>query len=83
MDLGLELLFFFASDEVEEEEGGLFYISAQDVALVAIVPICLLATLMGAATKSEKWVEVPPQRLNLSIAPTLDKGFRAALTVNF
>ena len=47
------------------------------------ISLCLLSTLIGVATKSEKWVEVPPQRLNLSIAPTLDKGLRAALTVNF
>ena len=46
-------------------------------------PIVILFTLIGASTKSEKWVEVPPQRLNLSIAPTSDKGLRAALTVNF
>ena len=51
---------------------------------VAIAPsICLLATLIGVAIKTEKWVEVPPQRLNLSIAPTPEKGLRAALTVNF
>lgn len=31
--------------------------------------VCLLSTLIGVATKSDKWVEVPPQRLNLSIAP--------------
>ena len=47
------------------------------------VSLCLLSTLIGVATKSEKWVEVPPQRLNLSIAPTPDKGLRAALTFNF
>ena len=45
--------------------------------------LCLLSTLLGAATKSEKWVEVSPQRLNLSIAPTSTKGIRAALEVNF
>ena len=33
--------------------------------------------------KSDKWVEVPPQRLNLSLAPTSTKGLRAALTFNF
>ena len=56
-----------------------------DTATVAIVPssICLLSTLIGVATKTEKWVEVPPQHLNLSIAPTPNKGLRAALTVNF
>ena len=45
--------------------------------------IVILSTFIGAATKSEKWVEVSPQRLNLSIAPTSTKGLRAALTVNF
>ena len=47
------------------------------------IPITCLSTLLGAATKSEKWVEVSPQRLNLSIAPTSTKGVRAALAVNF
>ncbi len=32
--------------------------------------VCLLSTLIGATIKSNKWVEVPPDRLNLSIAPT-------------
>ena len=45
--------------------------------------VCLLSTLIGAATKSDKWVEVPPDRLNLSITPTSTKGLRAALTLNF
>ena len=45
--------------------------------------VCLLATLIGATIKSDKWVEVPPDRLNLSLAPTSTKGLRAALTFNF
>ena len=45
--------------------------------------VCLLSTLIGATIKSDKWVEVPPQRLNLSLAPTSTKGLRAALTFNF
>ena len=45
--------------------------------------VCLLSTLIGATIKSDKWVEVPPDRLNLSIAPTSTKGLRAALTFNF
>ncbi len=45
--------------------------------------VCLLSTLIGAATKSDKWVEVSPQRLNLSVAPTSTKRLRAALTFNF
>ncbi len=47
------------------------------------IPICVLSTLIGAATKSDKWVKVSPQRLNLSLAPTSTKGLRAALTFNF
>lgn len=47
------------------------------------LPIWVLSTLIGATIKSDKWVEVPPQRLNLSIAPTSTKGLRAALTFNF
>ena len=46
-------------------------------------PVFVLATLIGTATKTDKWVEVSPQRLNLSIAPTSTKGLRAALTFNF
>ena len=46
-------------------------------------PIIILSTLIGAMTKSDKWVEVSPQRLNLSFAPTSTKGLRAALTFNF
>ena len=50
---------------------------------IAFLPIVVLSTLMGTIIKSEKWVEVSPQHLNLSIAPTPEKGLRAALTFNF
>ena len=50
---------------------------------VVCTPIIILSTLIGAMTKSDKWVEVPPQSLNLSLAPTSTKGLRAALTFNF
>ena len=53
--------------------------------------VCLLSTLIGAKTKSDKWVEVSPKRFNLSLAPlqqrgqagTFSKGLRVALTFNF
>ncbi len=48
-----------------------------------LVPITALTTVIGAMTKSDKWLAVSPQRLNLSISPTSTKGFRAALTFNF
>ena len=54
------------------------------------VLVCGLSILMGATSKSDKWVEVPPDRLNLSLAPlsagragTPAKGLRLALTFNF
>ena len=43
----------------------------------------VISTLIGAITKSDKWVEVSPQHLNLSLAPTSGKRLRAALTFNF
>lgn len=49
----------------------------------AAVLSTLTGTILGAISKSDKWVEVSPQRLNLSIAPTSTKGLRAALSFNF
>ena len=51
---------------------------------VLVVPLATVSgTLAGARTINEKWVEVSPSRINLSIAPTRDKGLRAALSFNF
>ena len=50
---------------------------------IYVPPIVVIPTLIGAITKSDKWVEVSPQHLNLSLAPTSTKGLRAALTFNF
>ena len=50
---------------------------------IYVPPIVVIPTLIGAITKSDKWVEVSPQSLNLSLAPTSGKGLRAALTFNF
>lgn len=68
-----------ASAEESEGRGLATYITALYVSL----PIYLLSTLIGAAIKSDKWIEVPPQSLNLSLASTSTKGLRAALTFNF
>ena len=62
--------------------------SAAGIALLYVlgyisIPICVISTLIGAMIKSDKWVEVSPQSLNLSVAPTSTKGLRAALTFNF
>ena len=84
--LGLGLAVLVPVAIADYKEGGEFELHGWATAITAayIFPsIVILSTLMGAATKSENWVEVPPQRLNLSIAPTPEKGLRAALTVNF
>ncbi len=47
------------------------------------LPITTVATIIGTLIKSDKWVGVSPDRLNLSVAPTSTKGLRAALTFNF
>ncbi len=51
--------------------------------LIVLPSIAVISTLIGAITKSDKWVEVSPKRLNLSLEPTSPKGLRAALTFNF
>ena len=54
------------------------------IATMIIVPAATLAgTLIGAATTTEKWVDVSPSQINLSITPTRDKGLRAALSFEF
>ncbi len=53
------------------------------VAVPAAVLTTLTGTIIGAMDKSDKWVKVSPQSLNLSLAPTSGKELRAALTFNF
>ena len=74
------------------DSGGDLQGLAQAIATVIIVPpIVVISTLIGAITKSDKWVEVSPKNLNLSLTPLLQrgqagtsgKGLHAALTFNF
>ena len=73
-------------DEKNSGDASLAYYTLHIATLVGYSAgafVCLLSTFIGAATKSDKWVEVSPQRLNLSLVPTSTKGLRAALTFNF
>ncbi len=70
---------YMSADNPESWDG----IGLAIVGMGISIPICVLSTLIGAITKSDKWVEVSPQSLNLSLAPTSTKGLRAALTFNF
>ncbi len=73
-------------DEKNSGDASLAYYTLHIATLVGYSAgafVCLLSTLIGATIKSDKWVEVSPQSLNLSLAPTSTKGLRAALTFNF
>ncbi len=75
----MAILINFPTDEGPDLQG-----LVQVYATMIIVPsIVVISTLIGAMKKSDKWIEVSPQRLNLSLAPTSSKGLRAALTFNF
>ena len=52
-------------------------------AVLAVPLATLCGTLVGVRTISEKWVEVSPSRINLSIAPTRDRGLQAAVSFKF
>ena len=83
LGLGLALLVPIAAVDLSDEDNAWRGLATYSTAVVIFPSIVALSTLMGATIKSEKWVEVPPQHLNLSIAATPEKGLRAALTVNF
>lgn len=92
--LGLGVLAPIAIADASAEENAWRGLATTITALYVSLPIYLLCTLIGAAIKSDKWVEVPPQSLNLSLAPlsavtgtaqagTSTKGLRATFTFNF
>lgn len=47
------------------------------------LPIFLGSTLMGASIKSERWIEFTPRCLNLTVAPTQNRGLGAAVSFDF
>ena len=80
---GLGVLAPVAIADASAEESEWRGFATAIIALYVSLPIFLLSTLIGAAIKSDKWVEVPLQSFNLSLAPTSTKGLRAALAFNF
>ncbi len=66
----------YESEQAEEMIDGL-------TALLIVPAATLAGTLIGAAIETEKWVEVSPSRINLSVSPTRDKGLRAAVSFEF
>ena len=47
-----------------------------------LVPVIVFTTI-GALIQTDRWVDAPMNRLNLSVAPTTNIGFGAAVTFNF
>ncbi len=85
---GLALMALVGSSQSGDPNSGSLWAASNEVkAALSLyylgIPLTAATTLIGAAIKSDKWVEMPPQRLNLSIAPTPENGVRAALTFNF
>ena len=52
-------------------------------AVLAVPLATVCGTLVGVRSITEKWVEVSPSRINLSIAPTRDRGLRATISFDF
>ena len=80
--LGLAILAPVAIADARDEDEWQRFATIVTATFISL-PIWVLSTIIGATIKSEKWVEVSPQSLNLSLTPTSTKGLRAALTFNF
>ena len=80
--LGLAILAPVAIADARDEDEWQRFATIVTATFISL-PIWVLSTIIGATIKTDKWVEVPPQRLNLSVAPTSAKGLRAALTFDF
>ncbi len=80
--IAISILGIYTADDTEWDQLAAGYAFVY-VALPGAALTTLTGTLFGAAIKTDDWVKVSPQRLNLSIAPTSTKGLRAALTFNF
>ena len=80
--LGLGALAPIAYFDSRSSGGWKWYATAFTACYISL-PIFVCSTLVGAAIETEKWVKVPPSRINLSIAPARDKGLRAALSLKF
>ncbi|MCY3682194.1 MAG: hypothetical protein OXH16_12400 [Gemmatimonadetes bacterium] len=80
--LGLAILAPVAIADARDEDEWQRFATIVTATFISL-PIWVLSTIIGATIKSDKWIEVPSQRLNLSIAPTSTEGLRTALTFNF
>ncbi len=85
LGIGVGILALSAWDvhKADDESRGWAELGLILVAVPAAVLTTLTGTIIGAMDKSDKWVKVSPQSLNLSLAPTSGNGLRAALTFNF
>ncbi|MDE3001614.1 MAG: hypothetical protein OXU79_21270 [Gemmatimonadota bacterium] len=81
--LGLAILAPVALSDLRADDYKLRGLATAITATYVFPLIFLGSTLIGAATRTERWVKVSPPRLNLSIAPARNTGLRAAVSFNF
>ena len=81
--LGLAILAPVALSDLRADDYELQGLATAITATYVFPLIFLGSTLIGAATRTDRWVKVSPPRLNLSIAPTGNTGLRAALSFKF
>lgn len=80
--LGLGALAPIAYLDSRSSGGWKWYATAFAACYISL-PIFICSTLIGAGIESDRWVDVPTNRLNLSVAPTRNRGLGAALTFKF
>ena len=73
----------FFWDELRENKNDRYAGAGAEVLVFMMLSTTILSTLIGFMIKSDRWVKVPPQRVNLSISPTPTRGLRAVLSFNF
>ena len=81
--LGAAFLMYRHGERRYREFGGWEGFGWAWAAVLTLPTATLCGTLIGAKTKTERWIEVSPSRINLSVSPTRDKGLRAALSIDF
>lgn len=71
------------SDTTDADKRGQEALIGAYSVMVGVPAATLVGTLIGAAIETERWVDVAPSRINLSVSPTHDKGLGAALSFEF
>ena len=80
--LGLGVLAPFAYSDSKASGEWRRYPTAFTAVFISL-PVFVCSTLIGYSIKTDRWVDVPINGLNMGIAPTRNKGLQAALSFEF